>query len=111
MQSGSFRQVVREELILWMDKNRGRFDILMSRVLEQIAPVVAEQLERGILVRVGHLDTDEREMMGSVIEQARDFISTYGLAKPNAVDRADIILKELDHAILTMQAPPRSKGS
>jgi hypothetical protein len=108
MREGSFRGIVREELVIWMDKNRGRFDLMMQRILEQIAPVIADQLERGILVRLGKLEPDEREQMQWVMEHARNFVSSYGLGKPNAVDQADQVLRELDAGIARLQGPARS---
>jgi hypothetical protein len=108
VQEGNFRSVVRDELVLWMEKNRGRFDLLTSRIMEAVAPVVAEQLERGILARLTTVQADEREQLGMLLEQARAFVSRYGLSTPNKIDQADVLLRDLDAGIGRLSCPPRT---
>jgi hypothetical protein len=108
MRESGFRQTVREELLCWMEKNRARFDLLMSRITEQVAPIVAAELQAGILTRIGVVEPDERARVTMLLEQARAFIGRYAPPKADRLEASDKLLEDLDGGIaLLLGRTPR----
>jgi hypothetical protein len=102
MKSEMFRQIVRAEIEIWMEKNRQRFDVLTTRIAEQMAPAIQAEIERGILIRIQHVEPDEREKTAILLEQAAAFISRNYVSHPAKMNEADVLMAELTTAIATM---------
>ena len=97
MTTDGFRAIVRQELELWMDKNRARFDPLIRKISEAIVPVIAEELRNGIMVRMGSVEPDERQKVGMLLEETAAYIRRYSPQKTvGAFDEMDRLLQELE---------------
>jgi hypothetical protein len=110
MVEDSFRAVVRQEIEVWMDKNRPRFDVMTRRVSEVLLPLLQEEIKNGLLVRIGQLEPDERQQAAMLLEDAAAYIRRYMPAKNvNQWEEADNVAMQLERAASNLNHPTGQK--
>jgi hypothetical protein len=75
MSDYAFRQLVREEVVAWCGQQKDIFAALATRVGESVAKDCFEQIRRALLVRLGTLQPDEREIVTRFVQEVRVFIA------------------------------------
>jgi hypothetical protein len=107
MQTGNFRQIVRDEIFSWFDKNPRKLDRIVSRIAELLTPAFQTEIAAGIMVRIGGLTPDERELAAMQLENAADYILRYAPARKDIIETTDLVVEDLKSAALQL----RSAGS
>lgn len=103
----NFRQILKSEIASWMDNNRPRIDALIRRLADGLAPLIEEEVKRGVQVHCGLVEPTERDEIAELLDMAADFISAHGLDKANKIDSWERIMTLLRSKAQEMQAPPR----
>lgn len=107
MTPGSFRQLVKDEVRIFLENNQRPLSRLLGILADQVGPAIADEISKGVLRQTGQLEPTERQKVSDVLQEARDFISRYGLARKDTTPDADWLLNLIDTTRIEVISPAK----